>query len=120
MLINDSIIAPIVVGTVLLRAGTTANDRLFAAWPVAICTITTHGLSVIIACGLFVKPFLEALDTGADRAEDARWNSISGSLPTSRASSGQQLLTADHRLWKIVAKEKTTHLVTLPLGQGRP
>ncbi|KAI9695990.1 MAG: hypothetical protein M1820_008331 [Bogoriella megaspora] len=49
-----------------------SSDPTLHGWPIIICTQTIQCLSIIAACVLFLKPFLETLESGFIRSDNLR------------------------------------------------
>ena len=49
-----------------------SDDPVFDLWPVIICTEVIQGLSILCACILYLKPFLETLESGFFGGDDLR------------------------------------------------
>lgn len=67
------------------------RDLTLDLWPVVVCTQVVQSLSIIAACVLYLKPFLETLESGFTRADDMRrrGDSQDGSYKLSSLSSSK-------------------------------
>ncbi|KAI4151560.1 MAG: hypothetical protein LQ340_003434 [Diploschistes diacapsis] len=64
-------VGAIVAKLILLGSGTN-DDPFFGTWPVTICTQLIQFLSLMSACVLYLRPFLEALTSGFINGDDLR------------------------------------------------
>ena len=61
-----------IVAKLVLSSLETDGDPFFATWPVAVCTQLIQFLSLLSACILYLRPFLEALTPGFINGDDLR------------------------------------------------
>lgn len=69
---NCSVVAASICNIVFRIARLPSRDITLVIWPVTICTQAVQCLSIVSACVLYLKPFLESLETGFIRADDMR------------------------------------------------
>ncbi|MCJ1283183.1 hypothetical protein MMC26_002510 [Xylographa opegraphella] len=76
------VIAVLICKLVYWNRLSTSADPTLDLWPVSICTELIQCLEILAACCLYLKPFLESLESGFMRGDDLRRrgeNSLSGS-----------------------------------------
>ncbi len=66
------VIIATIVQLAFLDSSLSSQDFTLHIWPYMICTGCVQALSIITACIPYLKPFLESLQAGAMRADDAR------------------------------------------------
>jgi hypothetical protein len=54
------------------------SDLLLDIWPVAICAQVAQCLSIVTACTVYLKPFLDALESGFIQIGDLRRQQVEG------------------------------------------
>lgn len=57
---------------VFLNRTRNSQDPSFDSWPVTICTQIIECLSIVSTCVLYLKPFLDSLESGFIRSDDMR------------------------------------------------
>jgi hypothetical protein len=78
----------------------TSSDPLFELWPVTICTEAIQCSSIMAACALYLRPFLEMLQSGFLNLDDMRRNGMmtpftitsrgqTGNMPTSSSNKSE-------------------------------
>ena len=55
-----------------------SGDLTFDIWPVTICMQTVQSLSIVVTCLVYLKPFLDSLETGFIQVGDLRRQNVSG------------------------------------------
>ena len=61
---------------VFLHKTRNSEDPILDSWPVTLCTQTIQCLSIVSACFLYLKPFLDSVEAGFIRSEDMRRHAI--------------------------------------------
>ena len=74
----SSVIAAVVAQIVFSNRAVSTNDQSFDLWPAVLCTQIVQALSITTACILYLRPFLESLESGLIRIDDLRRRGMEG------------------------------------------
>ncbi len=99
---------------VFLRKTQQVTDPILNTWPVTLCTQTVQCLSIVSACFLYLKPFLDSVEAGFIRNNDMR-QQASG-IAYYRYDSGG---SSSHRRTSFLNRNKRPSLGLRNLGKGR-
>lgn len=74
----DSVIAAAICQIIYLNRIKPSGDLTFEIWPVTVCTQIVQCLSIVTTCLVYLRPFLDSLETGFIRVGDLRRQHVSG------------------------------------------
>ena len=74
----DSVITAVICQMVYLNRIKPSGDLTFEIWPVALCTQIVQCLSILTTCLVYLKPFLDSLETGFIQVGDLRRQRVPG------------------------------------------
>ena len=74
----SSVIGAIVGQIVFSNRAVSTNDQSFDLWPAVLCTQIVQALSITTACIMYLRPFLESLESGLIRSDDLRRSGMEG------------------------------------------
>ena len=96
---HHRVIAAVIVQLVKLNDVKASNDPILDVWAYQICVQCVQALGMITACVPYLKPFLESLQAGALRTDDATIR-LFGTAATSKQKS-----QATHREYVELGRE---------------
>ena len=105
---SSSVVAALIVQLVFIidRSGPT-NDPSLDIWPVSISTQLVQCLSIVCACTVYLKPFLDSLETGFIQVGGSRRQRTESRTYGSKQSSGITSTLTSIR-GKLSSKDRTT------------
>lgn len=74
----DSVIAAVICQIIYLNRTKPSGDLSFDIWPVTLCTQIVQCLSILTTCLVYLKPFLDSLETGFIQVGDLRRQHVPG------------------------------------------
>ena len=74
----DSVITAVVCQMVYLNRIKHSSDLTFEIWPVTLCTQVVQCLSILTTCLVYLRPFLDSLETGFIQIGDLRRQHVPG------------------------------------------
>ena len=78
MLTWDSVITAAICQMVYLNRIKPSGDMTFEIWPVTVCTQIVQCLSIMTTCLVYLRPFLDSLETGFIQVGDLRRQHVPG------------------------------------------
>ena len=78
MLTRNSVIIATVCQMVYLNRIEPSDDLTFEVWRVTLCTQIVQCLSILTTCLVYLRPFLDSLETGFIQVGDLRRQQVSG------------------------------------------
>lgn len=72
MLTWDSVIAAVICQIIYRNRIKSSGDLTFEIWPVILCTQIVQCLSILTTCLVYLRPFLDSLETGFIQVGDLR------------------------------------------------
>ena len=76
--LRTSVIAAIITQITYLVRTSHANDPTLAIWPISLCTQIIQCLSIVTTCIVYLRPFLDSLQTGFIQVDDLRRKRLPG------------------------------------------
>ena len=73
-----SVIAAIIPQIIFLDRTSHTLDPIHSTWPVTICTQIIQCLGIVTACVVYLRPFLDSIQTGFIQVDDMRRRQLSG------------------------------------------
>lgn len=105
------------------------DDSSYSSWPVVIGAQVVQTLSITTACLMYLKPFLESLESGLLRSDDLRRRGIDGDYIYASSKSGSRKNSAFKSLHSTVTTNtpsitlqplKNTNTVTTVHAREQP
>lgn len=78
MLTWNSVIAAVICQIVFLNRIKSSSDLIFQIWPVTLCTQLVQCLSILATCLVYLRPFLDSLETGFIQVGDLKRQHVPG------------------------------------------
>jgi len=78
MLTPKSVIVAVICQIIYVNRTKGSSDLTFDVWPVTLCTQTIQCLSILATCLVYLRPFLDSLETGFIQAGDLRRQHVPG------------------------------------------
>lgn len=78
MLTWDSVVTAVICQVIYLNRIKPSGDLTFEIWPVTLCSQIVQCLSILATCLVYLRPFLDSLETGFIQVGDLRRRHVSG------------------------------------------
>ena len=78
MLTWNSVIAAVICQIVFLNRIKSSSDLTFQIWPVTLCAQLVQCLSIFATCLVYLRPFLDSLETGFIQVGDLKRQHVPG------------------------------------------
>ena len=78
MLTWDSVVTAVICQIIYLNRIKATSDLTFEIWPVTLCTQIVQCFSILTTCLVYLRPFLDSLETGFIQVGDLRRRHVSG------------------------------------------
>ena len=78
MLMWNSVIAAVICQIIFLNRIKPSSDLTFQIWPVTLCVQLVQCLSILATCLVYLRPFLDSLETGFIQVGDLKRQRVPG------------------------------------------
>ena len=111
ILIEDSVVASTVCQIVYQSRLRSLSDWTFDVWPAVLCMQIVQCLSILTTCLVYMRPFIDSLETGFIKVDDLRRQHVEGFGydPGPGNSGGSKEANLGHSLSSLKSKLSKSH-----------